>query len=61
MTDFLAAFGLVLAIEGTLYAAAPGGLKAMMRAVLDVPEPVLRLAGVAALAAGVGLVWVVRG
>ena len=61
MTDLLAAVGLVLAIEGTLYAVAPGGLKAMMRAMQDVPEQTLRLVGVVVLAVGVGVVWAARG
>ncbi len=61
MSDLLVAIGLVLAIEGTLYAVAPQSLKAMMRAVLDLPDAHLRVAGVCALAVGVLVVWFVRG
>lgn len=61
MSDFLVAIGLVLAIEGTLYATAPGALKAMMRQAIDMPDQVLRIGGVAALAVGVLIVWLVRG
>ncbi|MFM9861403.1 DUF2065 domain-containing protein [Pseudoxanthobacter sp. M-2] len=61
MSDLLVAIGLVLAIEGTLYALAPQSLKAMMRAVLDLPDAQLRVAGVGALAVGVLVVWFVRG
>ena len=61
MSDFFVALGLVLAIEGTLYAVAPGGLKAMMRSAVDLPDATMRIAGVAALAVGVAVVWFVRG
>lgn len=61
MSEFLVAIGLVLAIEGTLYAVMPGGLKAMMRQALDMPDQALRVGGVVALAAGVLIVWLVRG
>lgn len=61
MSDFLVALGLVLAIEGTLYALLPGGLKAMMRQAVETPDNVLRAGGVGALALGVLIVWLVRG
>lgn len=61
MSDFVVALGLVLAIEGTLYAAAPGSLKRMMQRAIETPETALRIGGVVALALGVALVWVVRG
>jgi uncharacterized protein YjeT (DUF2065 family) len=60
MSDLLVAIGLVLAIEGTLYALAPQSLKAMMRTVLDLPDAQLRVGGVVALAVGVLIVWFVR-
>ena len=61
MSDFLVALGLLLVIEGTLYAAFPGGLKRMMTMVQDVPDQSLRSGGVAAIALGVAVVWLVRG
>ena len=61
MSDLLVALGLVMAIEGTLYALAPGALKGMMRQALELPDQVLRIGGVAALAAGVLVVWLARG
>ncbi len=61
MSDFLTAVGLVLAIEGAIYAAAPSALKRMMMVALETPDGTLRTAGVAALALGVGIVWLVRG
>ncbi|MGH2341442.1 DUF2065 domain-containing protein [Segnochrobactraceae bacterium EtOH-i3] len=61
MSDLLVALGLVMAIEGTLYALAPGALKGMMRQALELPDQVLRIGGVAALAVGVLVVWLARG
>lgn len=61
MSDFLVAIGLLLVIEGTLYAAFPGGLKRMMTMVQDIPDQSLRSGGVAAIALGVAVVWLIRG
>ncbi|MTI45387.1 hypothetical protein JM93_01221 [Roseibium hamelinense] len=61
MNDLITGIGLVLAIEGTLYAVAPGGAKSMMRSALETPDGVLRGAGLVALAIGVLVVWFVRG
>jgi len=61
MSDLLVALGLLLVIEGTLYAAFPGGLKRMMTMVQDIPDQSLRSGGVAAIALGVAVVWLVRG
>lgn len=61
MNDFIVALGLVLVIEGTLYAAFPGGLKRMMTMAKDTPDQTLRSGGIAAVAMGVMIVWLVRG
>jgi uncharacterized protein YjeT (DUF2065 family) len=61
MTDLLAAGGLVLVIEGLLWAAAPQlGLRLLMTAA-QLPEATLRMMGSAAVAAGIVIVWLVRG
>ncbi|HWE18103.1 MAG TPA: DUF2065 domain-containing protein [Hyphomicrobiaceae bacterium] len=61
MTDLLAAGGLVLVIEGLLWAAAPQlGLRLLMTAA-QTPEATLRMMGTAAVAAGIIIVWLVRG
>lgn len=60
MTDFAAALGLVLVIEGALYAAAPSLGKLMMRQGLAASDNQLRICGLAALALGVGIVWLAR-
>jgi len=61
MTDFIVGVALVLVIEGTLYAAAPKGMKGMMRQMQHMPDTLLRRAGLIALAIGVAIVWMVRG
>jgi uncharacterized protein YjeT (DUF2065 family) len=61
MRDFLSALGLVLVIEGVLYAAAPEAMRRMMLAAQAVPPRLLRAGGLAAAALGVIIVWVVRG
>jgi uncharacterized protein YjeT (DUF2065 family) len=59
--DFWAAIGLVLVVEGLIYGGFPGLAKRLAGEVLAMPENVLRLAGLAAIAIGVGIVWMVRG
>jgi uncharacterized protein YjeT (DUF2065 family) len=61
MTDLLAAGGLVLVIEGLLWAAAPRLGVRLLIAAAQTPEAQLRFAGAATMAAGVALVWFVRG
>ena len=61
MGDLVTALGLVLAIEGALYAAFPGGMQQMMRQAVDMPPNSLRTGGLIALGVGVAIVWLVRG
>lgn len=60
MSDLLAALGLVLVIEGLLYAAAPERMKRMAAAIQPVPPSALRVGGVLAAILGLGVVWLVR-
>jgi uncharacterized protein YjeT (DUF2065 family) len=55
------AVGLVLVIEGLLYALVPGQLRRMLAAMERLSDDQLRLGGVAAIAVGVLVVFVVRG
>ena len=59
--DFLAAIGLVLVVEGLVYGGFPGLAKRLAGEVLSMPENALRIVGLAAIAIGVGIVWLVRG
>lgn len=61
MKDFLTALGLVLVIEGSLYALMPEVMKRMMAQVQTIPAGLLRAAGLGATAAGVVVVWWIRG
>lgn len=61
MSDLLVALGLVLVIEGLLYGGLPQLAKRLASEVLAMPEQVLRVAGLLAIAAGVAIVWLVRG
>ena len=54
------ALGLVFVIEGLIYAVAPGGMRRMMAELPKLNDDQIRLAGVAALAFGVGVVWLLK-
>lgn len=60
MTDFLAAIGLVFAIEGLLFAAFPGATRRAMETAAETPEHHLRITGLIAALLGVAIVYIVR-
>ena len=60
MTDFLAALGLVFAIEGLLFASIPEIAKEALRRASETPVERMRLIGIVSAIVGVGLVWLVR-
>lgn len=60
MAFFLAALGLLLAIEGLTLAALPAAAKRAAAAIIEAPEGTLRLLGLGSAIAGVILVWFVR-
>ncbi len=61
MTDLMVGIGLVLVIEGVIYAAAPSAMKRMMAQLFEMPDQNLRFAGAVSVAFGVLIVWLVRG
>lgn len=61
MDDLAVAVGLVLVIEGLLWALAPGLGRKLLEAATETPESSLRLAGSVAVATGVFIVWMIRG
>ena len=61
MGDLVTGLALVLVIEGALMALFPERLKRLTAALLKQPPHIMRIGGLAAAAAGVGLVWVIRG
>jgi len=60
MSDFLAALGLVLVIEGILFAGFPAAAKRAMSAVMSTPDGSMRIIGLISAVIGVLVVWMVR-
>ena len=61
MSDFLAALGLLFAIEGICLAVFPVAAKRGMAGILAMPDGAVRIAGVVSALIGVVIVWLVRG
>jgi uncharacterized protein YjeT (DUF2065 family) len=61
MNDFIAAIGLLFIFEGLLYGGFPAAAKRLALEVTGLPEQTLRLAGLASMVFGLGMVWLVRG
>jgi hypothetical protein len=60
MAAVLQGLGLVLVIEGLLYALVPGHLRTMAQMLQDLPDATLKTVGAVAVAGGVGLVWLAK-
>ncbi len=60
MRDLFVGIGLVLVIEGLLYALFPDGVRRMAKMAGQIPDQALRTGGVVALALGVLIVWLSR-
>jgi hypothetical protein len=61
MAQFIVAIGLVLVIEGLLFAAFPGAAKRLAASALEAPETSLRVAGIASAVLGLLVIWLARG
>jgi uncharacterized protein YjeT (DUF2065 family) len=61
VTDFIAALGLVLVIEGLVFAAFPAASKRAVALMLETPESQLRAVGVVSAVLVVIVVWFARG
>lgn len=61
MEDLLTALGLMLVIEGALYALFPEGMQRMIQQVLEASPGLLRGAGLGAAVLGFVVVWLIRG
>ena len=61
MNDLIVGFGLVLVIEGLLWALVPHLAMHILEGASATPESTLRIAGWTAVGLGVGLVWLIRG
>jgi hypothetical protein len=60
MADFVTALGLLLVIEGALYALFPERMQRMMEMALEASPSVLRNGGIVALLIGFSIVWFIR-
>ena len=61
MSEFVVAIGLVLVIEGIVFAGFPNAAKRLAASALESPETTLRIAGIASAVMGLALIWLVRG
>lgn len=61
MSDLVVAFGLVLVIEGVLWALMPRMAIGLLKRAAQAPESALRITGAAAVGIGVALVWIIKG
>jgi uncharacterized protein YjeT (DUF2065 family) len=61
MSDLAVALGLVLVIEGVLYALFPEAMQRMMRMALETPPVTLRWIGLAGALLGFWLIWAIKG
>jgi uncharacterized protein YjeT (DUF2065 family) len=61
MSDLVTALGLVLAVEGILFAAFPEATKRAMYEASQTPRDRVRIVGIASGIVGVLIVWFVRG
>lgn len=61
MWDFIVAIGLVLALEGLVFAAFPRAAKEAMASVLETPDQMLRIVGIVSAVVGILVIWFVRG
>jgi uncharacterized protein len=60
ITSLVLALGLVLVIEGLLYAFLPGHLRGLANTLNGLSDEQLRIIGTAAIGAGVVVIWLVR-
>jgi uncharacterized protein len=61
MSEFIVAIGLVLVIEGLVFAGFPAVAKRLAASALESPDMSLRIAGIVSAVIGLVLIWLVRG
>ncbi len=60
MRNFIAVVGLLMSIEGLLFAGFPGAMRRALAAAASREPGRLRIIGLASAVAGVGVVWLAR-
>jgi uncharacterized protein YjeT (DUF2065 family) len=58
--DFLIGVGVLLVIEGLMFAAMPAWMRRAMKSVLQTPDNILRITGIGTAVAGLIVIWLVR-
>ena len=58
--DFLIGFGILLVLEGLLFAAIPAWMRRAMKSALASPDNMLRIVGLVSAVAGLVLIGLVR-
>lgn len=58
--NLLQGVAVVLALEGLLYAVAPGAMRRALRSLAEAPEQRLRIGGLVAAMLGIGLAWLLK-
>ncbi len=61
ITHILLAIGLVMVVEGLVFALAPSRLDELVKALEQIPFETRRMLGLACVAGGVVLVWLAKG
>ncbi|WP_372623981.1 DUF2065 family protein [Falsiroseomonas sp.] len=61
LDQVLAGVAVVLAVEGLLYAVAPGAMRRAVAALATLPDARLRSGGLAAAAIGIAVAWLLTG
>ena len=58
--DFLVGVGVLLVLEGLMFAASPAWMRRAMKSVLQTPDQILRGVGIGSAIAGLILIWLIR-
>jgi uncharacterized protein YjeT (DUF2065 family) len=61
MWDLITALGLVLAVEGILFAAFPDAIRRAMSEASQSPRDRMRAVGIVCAIIGIAIIWLVRG
>ena len=56
----LIGFGLIMVVEGLIYAIAPEGMKKLLLRMVELPASTLRTAGLFSAIIGLALLWAVK-
>lgn len=60
LSDFLIGIGVLLFVEGLLFAALPDWMRRAMQSAMAAPDTVLRATGIGSAVVGLVVIWVVR-